>query len=163
MPRRNSSRAGPSQAFTLLEIMIAVVIIGILVVLAVPIFLHLQRNSQNSRFISDLRTFSQAYETYAMRYGTWPPTAVSGVVPNGISGELQDSHWIAVNSLGGHWKWDYNRPRANGFIAGISITGITVSEDQMLEIDKKMDDGNLATGSFVKDPDGVTYTFILQK
>lgn len=33
----------------------------------------------------------------------------------------------------------------------------------MIEIDKKMDDGDLATGSFIKGIDGVTYTYILQK
>jgi type II secretory pathway pseudopilin PulG len=146
-----------------MEIMVAVVIIGILAAIAVPIFLHLRRNSQNSRFISDLRTFSQAYETYAMKAGKWPPSAASGVVPTGMSGELQDSYWVATNSLGGQWKWDYNRPRANGFIAGISSTGITVSEAQMTEIDKKMDDGNLTTGTFIKGTDATTFTFILQK
>jgi prepilin-type N-terminal cleavage/methylation domain-containing protein len=163
MRRCHSTRADPDQGFTILEIMVAVVIIGILVAIVIPIYLHLQRNSQNSRFISDLRTFSQAYETYAMTYGKWPPSAASGVVPTGLSGELQDSHWAVINSLGGHWKWDYNRPRANGFIAGLSITGITVSDAQMIEIDKKMDDGDLATGSFIKGTDGVTYTYILQK
>jgi prepilin-type N-terminal cleavage/methylation domain-containing protein len=163
MPRCHSTRADLNQGFSLLEIMVAVVIIGILVAIAIPIFLHLQRNSQNSRFMSDLRTFSQAYETYAMKYGKWPPSAASGVVPNGMSGEFQDSHWVATNSLGGHWKWDYNRPRANGFTAGISIMGIIATEAQMLEIDKKMDDGNLATGSLIKGTDGVTYTYILQK
>lgn len=99
MRRCHSTRADPDQGFTILEIMVAVVIIGILVAIAVPIYLHLQRNSQNSRFISDLRTFSQAYETYAMTYGKWPPSAASGVVPTGLSGELQDSHWAVINSL----------------------------------------------------------------
>jgi prepilin-type N-terminal cleavage/methylation domain-containing protein len=163
MRRSHSPSADLAPGFTVLEIMVAVVLIGILVAIAIPTYLHLQRNSQNSRFISDLRTFSQAYETYAMKNGRWPPSAASGTVPTGLSGELQDTRWAAINSLGGSWKWDYNRPRANGFIAGISITGVTVPEAQMLEIDKKMDDGNLATGSFIKGTDGLTYTFILQK
>ena len=161
--RRHTSRADLTHGFTLMEIMIAVLLVAILCAVAIPYYLHLQQNTQNNRFISDIRTFSQAFETYAMRYGKWPPTADAGVVPTGISGELQDSHWIAVNSLGGHWKWDYNRPRANGFIAGISVTGVTVSEAQMIAIDKKIDDGDLANGSFIKGADGVTYTFILQK
>lgn len=161
MRRYHSTRADLNQGFTILEIMIAVVIIGILVAIAIPTFLHLQRNSQNSRFISDLRTFSQAYETYAMRYGKWPPNTPSGEVPSVMSGELQDSHWVAINSLGGHWKWDYKPPGADHFTAGISITGITVSDAQMIEIDKKMDDGDLTKGAFFKGSD--RFIFILQK
>ena len=161
MRRCCSLRAVSNQGFTLMEIMVVVLIIGILAALAVPIYQHIHRSSTNARFISDLRTFSQAYETYAMKYGKWPPTADAGVVPTGISGELQDSHWIAATSLGGNWKWDYNHPRANGFIAGISIMGITVTDAQMLEVDKKMDDGNLTTGNFIKGAD--RFTFILQK
>ena len=155
------TRADFDQGFTVLEIMIAVLIIGVLAALSVPIYQHINRSSRNARFISDLRTFSQAYETYAMKYGKWPPTADAGVVPTGMSGELQDSHWIASNSIGGNWKWDYNHPRANGFIAGISVMGVTVSDSQMLEIDTKMDDGDFTTGSFIKGTD--RFTFILQK
>jgi hypothetical protein len=53
------------------------------------------------------------------------------------------------------------RPRANGFIVGISITGITFSDAQMIEIDRKMDDGKLTTGSFITGTD--RFIYILQK
>jgi prepilin-type N-terminal cleavage/methylation domain-containing protein len=155
---RTIRRSNPTGAFTLVEIMVVVVIIGILAALAVVTVVRVRRASQNNRFISDLRTFAQAYETYAMKNGAWPPNAGSGVVPTGMSGELRDSNWSSVNTVGGRWNWDKNR---SGITAGISTTGVTADDAQMTEIDAKIDDGNLATGSFVKVDD--RFTYILQK
>src|SRR5476649_1317835 len=102
-PRRPRPRPG---AFTLVEIMIVVVIIGLLAALAIPAFQRVQQGSQNSRFISDLRTFAQGFETYATKNDDWPPNAGTGVVPVGMSGEMKDSAWtVAKNSVGGRWNW----------------------------------------------------------
>ena len=141
-----------------MEIMVVVVIIGILASIAIPTIARLKRNAQNSRFINDLRAFSQAFETYAMKNGTWPPNAGNGVVPTGMSGEFRDANWTAVNSVGGRWNWDY---KYNGITASISATGVTADDTQMTEIDAKMDDGNLATGNFIKASG--RFMYILQK
>ncbi|MCX6956800.1 MAG: prepilin-type N-terminal cleavage/methylation domain-containing protein [Verrucomicrobia bacterium] len=134
--------------FTLVEIMIVVVIIGLLAAMAIPAFQRVQESAQNTRFISDLRTFSQAFETYATRNGGWPPNAGTGVVPAGMSGELKDAAWTTQkNSIGGRWNWDLN---LNGNTAGISVTGVTASDAQMTAIDAKIDDGDLSTGRFQK-------------
>lgn len=134
--------------FTLVEIMIVVVIIGLLAALAVPAFQRVRESAQNSRFVSDLRTFSQAYETYSMKNGAWPPNAGTGVIPAGMSGELNNAAWTtAKNSVGGRWNWDLN---LNGNTAGISVTNVTASDAQMAVIDAKIDDGDLSTGRFQK-------------
>jgi prepilin-type N-terminal cleavage/methylation domain-containing protein len=134
-------------AFTLVEIMIVVVIIGLLAAMAIPAFARVREAAQNTRYISDLRTFAQAFETYAAKNGTWPANAGSGVVPAGMSGELKDSVWIAKNSLGGRWNWDRNN---YGGAAVISVANITVSDEQLTAIDVKIDDGDLNTGRLQK-------------
>jgi prepilin-type N-terminal cleavage/methylation domain-containing protein len=140
-PRRHA-------AFTLVEIMIVVVIIGLLAAMAIPAFQRVQESSQNSRYISDLRTFAQGFETYATKNGGWPPNAGTGVVPVGMSGEIKDEAWtIAKNSVGGRWNWDFNN---NGITAAISCVNATASDAQMTAIDAKIDDGDLTTGSFQK-------------
>ena len=145
-------------AFTLVEIMIVVVIIGLLAAMAIPHFQRVQQGSQNSRFVSDLRTFAQAFETYGLKNGGWPPNAGTGVVPTGMSGELKDAAWTtAKNSVGGRWNWDLNN---FGITASISCTNVTASDAQMTAIDLKIDDGDLTTGLFQKN--GTRFLYILE-
>lgn len=148
---------GASSGFTLVEIMTVVVIIGLLCAVAIPAISRLKRNAQSNRFISDLRAFSQAFETYSVRTGQWPPDGTPAVVPTGMSGEFRNAAWIANSSIGGQWDWDYKQ---FGFTAGISIYQPTVPVTQMQEIDKKIDDGNLNTGHFRARTSG--YIYILQ-
>lgn len=131
--------------FTLVEIMIVVVIIGLLTVLAIPAIQRVQIRAQNTRFISDLRTFSQAFETYALENGTWPPNAGSGIVPSTLVGAISSTAWTTTNTItiGGPWNWDVNRM---GIVSGISTMGITASIIQRLDIDAAIDDGHLSTG-----------------
>ena len=147
-----TSSLGPPRhrlaAFTLVEIMVVVVIIGLLAAIAIPAFQRVQQSSQNTRFISDLRTFAQGFETYATKNGGWPANAGTGVVPAGMSGEIKDASWTTLkNSVGGRWNWDFNN---NGITASISCVNATASDAQMTAIDAKIDDGDLTTGSFQK-------------
>lgn len=152
-PRRHR-QAG----FSLVEIMIVVVIIGLIAMMAYPAFVKIRRSAQSSRFVSDLRTFSQAFESYSMETGLWPAATGSGVVPNGMAGSFPRDAWIAVNSIGGRWTWDIN---ANGVVACITVTGATAEDPQMMLIDQRVDDGNLNTGLFRKV--GAGFIYILQE
>lgn len=153
--RHRAAPASPTAAFTLVEIMISVVIIGLLAMIAVPAITRVQQTAKNKRFISDLRVFTQAFETYALENGNWPPNAGSGVVPSGMTGNVSEK-WRATNSLGGRWNWD----RDLNVSAGISATNITASDVQMTLIDARIDDGNLATGLFRKFD--ARFTYILE-
>ena len=129
--------------------MIVVVIIGLLAAMAIPAFAKVRQKSHNARFVSDLRTFAQAFETYATQNGRWPPNAGTGVVPIGItSADLNVSAWTtAKNSVGGRWNWDVNN---FGAVAAISTTNVTATDAQMTIIDSMIDDGDLNTGLFQK-------------
>lgn len=151
-------RRCPRAAFTLVEIMIVVVIIGLLAMMAIPAFIRVRQSSQNNRYVSDLRTFAQGFETYALKNGAWPPNAGTSVVPTGMSGEIKDSAWTTSrNSVGGRWNWDRN---INGFAAAISCVGVTASDAQMMEVDAKIDDGDLTTGLFQKA--GGRFVYVLE-
>lgn len=148
MNPRSNLRQRPPEGFSLVEIMIVVAIIGLLAAMAMPAFAKMQRASQNARYISDLRTFAQAFETFALRTGGWPPNAGTGVVPAGMSGELKDAAWMTPkNSIGGQWNWDRDN---YGGAAVISVANATATDVQMTAVDKKIDDGDLTTGRFQK-------------
>ena len=139
-----------------MEIMVVVVIIGLLAALAIPAFQRNQRSAQNTRAVNDFRIFVQSFEVYNTQNGSWPPNAPAGAVPAGMNGDFKEDAWtMTKNTLGGRWNWDLNRPE---FKAGVSVTGYTVSDAQLLEMDAKLDDGNLSTGFFQKiDSNRVTY------
>lgn len=145
------------RGFTLVEIMVVVVIIGLLAALALPAMARVKRNSQTARVVSDLRTFAQGFETYALKHGGWPPDSTPRVLPAGMSGEISDGAWAQDTAVGGQWDWDYQQ---FGITAGISIYEPTASVEQMTEIDRKIDDGDLTTGNFRSRSNG--YIYILQ-
>ena len=58
-------------------------------------------------------------------------------------------NWAETTSLGGYWDWDYNQLQF-GCRAGISVYTPQWTDEQMREIDARIDDGNLSTGSFRK-------------
>lgn len=127
--------------------MIVVVIIGLLAALAIPAFKRVHRASQNSRVLNDFRVFSQSFETYATQNGAWPANVGPGVVPPGMAGTFKTDVWQSPTMIGGQWNWDQN---IAGFTAGISISNFTCDDAQLIEIDAKIDDGDLTTGNFQK-------------
>ena len=134
--------------------MIVVVIIGLLAALAIPAMTRVQRNAQVARFVSDLRTFSQAFEAHASANGGWPPDGVPGSFPAGMTGDLKTAAWGGETSLGGRWDWDYQQ---FGVTAGISIHRPTATVELLTEVDRKIDDGDLTTGNFRERSNGYIY------
>lgn len=66
-----------SKAFTLIELLIVVAIIGILAAIAVPNFLNAQVRASVARVDSDLRTLGMAMEAYRVDRNNYPPDWVA--------------------------------------------------------------------------------------
>jgi len=143
--------------FTLVEIMIVVAIIGLLAALVLPSMVRARERARDTRFISDLRVATGAFEMYAIDQGGWPADRTPSVIPTGMADYLAKFPWAAETSIGGQWDWDY---RQFGVIAGISVYQPNRTAAQMAEIDRMIDDGNLATGTFRQRANG--YISILQ-
>ena len=134
-------------AFTLVEIMVAVVIIGLLAAMALPAFRRVQQSAVSKRYINDARQVRDGAERYATEHGNFPPNGIGALHPS-LRGYVPDSVFNATTTpLGGVWDWDYQQ---NGITASISVYLYTVPDAQLTDIDRTIDDGNLATGLFRK-------------
>ncbi len=142
---KNSQKFGEMLAFTLVEMMIAVVIVGLLASFAIPAFRRANTKSMNSRLLNDYRIHAEAFKRYALETGNYPPDGGFGSMPAGMD-EYLPSTWLD-SPAGGQWIWDYNQW---GITAGISIRNPSVGTQQMALLDAQLDDGDLATGYFRK-------------
>ena len=68
------------KGFTLIELMVVVLIIGILVAIAVPVFVNTSNNAKTRSCQANLRTLDGAIQTYGADAQT-DPSALSDLVP----------------------------------------------------------------------------------
>jgi len=140
--------------FTLVEIMIVVGIIAILAAMAISSFAIARRNTRNVAFANDITKACNAFELYNLERGGYPADKWPGVIPGGMPEYLPKMDWTAQTPVGGYWDWDNAQ---FGFRAGVSVYQPGRTPSQMVEIDKLLDDGNLATGSFRSRAQGYIY------
>ena len=145
------SRSNRRRGFTLTEIMIVVLILGMLAALALPTMLIARENARGVRFINDLRQARAAFETHAMERGHYPDDGSPGSIPTGMDEALRPVKWDEMTPIGGQWDWDY---RQFGVVAGVSVFKPDVDESVMAMIDKRIDDGDLEGGLFHRRTDG---------
>lgn len=146
----------PTKGFTLIEIMVVVVIIGLLAALAFPMYQQLRRTARQSAFINDLRIARDAIFEYTFRTGGFPPDG-SAAIPTELDEVLRPDRWSKPTPIGGQWDWDYD---VFGVTAGMSVNMPDATDDHMREIDQRIDDGDLSTGVFRKRSNG--YIYIMQ-
>ena len=95
------------KGFTLVEIMIVVVIIGLLAAMAIPAFQKVRQSSQDKAVLNNARQLSAAADQYFLENG------VSSVVSTNLVGAT--NYVKAVNTVAGETYPD-------GFTQGITIT-----------------------------------------
>lgn len=147
-------RVRPS-GFTLMEIMIVVVIVGLLAVLALPAFKKARINAQASVIVNNFRSFSGSFQTYNLDTGEWPAEhMVAGAVPPGMEGTLKASDWIEGCPINGYYAFE-NPDDGN------SVAVLLVANDMNIalqtRVDTLMDDGDLATGLIRGDNQSLDY------
>jgi prepilin-type N-terminal cleavage/methylation domain-containing protein len=133
-------------AFTLVEILIVVVIIGILAAIVVPQFVGATDEARRGSFIASLKTYADACEYFVAREGHYPPDGSSGALPTGFDEYVDEDEYESPTPIGGVWDTEFNDSGVTSAI-GVHFNGDPVP-DYMLQIDETLDDGDLDSGIF---------------
>lgn len=134
--------------FTLVEILIVVVILGILAAIVIPSFANATSDTQKTAFVQDLRTFEKAIMLYHGEKGEYPPDGGSGTVPAGLEPYVRVADWQSGTPIGGVWDNETDDILGVGIGVHFNGTGQTRDAAYMQQIDAMIDDGNLSTGAF---------------
>ena len=151
------------QGFTLIEILIVVVILGILAGVVIPTFGDFAGEAERAAFIQSGRQFVTAAHRYRLDYGIYP-SAAAGVLPAGFGDYIRSQSWEAQTPVGGVWDADVGLYGVTASL-GVRYTGPDVSDPRnddvfMQEFDAIFDDGDLVTGAFRK-MNGDLYQFVV--
>ena len=139
--KRNYSR---SRGFTLIELMIVVMIIGILMAIAIPNFKRSRDNAKIGRTASEMKQLSGAFFAYMAEHGDFPPDSHL-TLPPGMEEYINPAIWANETPLGGHYNWEGTD---NYPYAGLAILDPTAPPGNISALDGMLDDGNLAIGRF---------------
>jgi prepilin-type N-terminal cleavage/methylation domain-containing protein len=144
------------RGFTLIEILVVVIILGILAAVVLPRFAGASEDARVNTFINNLKTYGVQLELYRDRFGDWPPDRAPGEFPQELAQQLRSEPWAYPSPIGGVWDWDFE---VFDVTAGLSIYQPAEDDGTMLKVDKMIDDGDLDTGKFHRRDSG--FIFVL--
>lgn len=150
------------RAFTLIEILIVVVILGVLAAIVLPQFVGVTGDVERGTFVADIRIFVNAAERYRLDTGEYLEDSSSGDCPAGLEAYIEEAKWESVTPIGGVWDAELDSFGIRSAL-GVHFNGEGETRDDayMLLIDDAFDDGDLATGVFRKLA-GDRYYFVIE-
>lgn len=137
----------PATGFTLVEILVVIVILGVLAAIVIPQFASATDDARYNAFVSDLNALTKAVSAYENIHGL-PPDSASGVMPSELDVYMSADRYERPTALGGVWDIEVEE---SGIVLAVGVhfnTGDAPSDAVMTQIDAMIDDGDLATGSF---------------
>jgi prepilin-type N-terminal cleavage/methylation domain-containing protein len=156
------------RAFTMVELMVVVAIIGLVAAMALPTYRHITIRAKTTALENDLRSYSTAFITYNLQNGRWPASEEPGVAPPELAGALPVAFTLKT-PIGGVYKWNYDSsaggiPDIKAAITIEPAEGNPMSDDvALLEmVDRQMDDGNLSTGN-IREGAYYSLVYIIEK
>ncbi|MEQ9096851.1 MAG: type II secretion system protein [Phycisphaerales bacterium] len=138
------------RAFTLVEILIVVVILGILAAIVMPQAANAMGNTQQTAFVREIQLFTDAAVIHRSRTGTWIGDGGSGTIPAGFEDFIDPQSWENGTPIGGSWDSEARPDYDITLGIGVHFQDAATRKDAayMTEVDALFDDGDLTTGGF---------------
>ncbi len=133
------------RGFTLIELMLVVAILGLLSTFAMASYNSFITRSKLTEMANQLGHFAREFQIWRTIHGRFPNDSHIILPPDAPQLNINEAQWLATTALGGTWNWE--GPDGHDF-AGISIMGPTAPEEDLIQFDMILDDGNLNTGKF---------------
>lgn len=145
---------GRSRAFTLVELLVIIVVLGILAGVAIPRYFDYTDRAIVSQTMYNFKVIGQAATNYCRDFGAYPPDNDGSTPGSGVAAAYWPNNlWETASPIGGKWNWNRGLGgQPTGFAdADVCIYSISTSPSarltsRMTQIDAALDDGNLATG-----------------
>jgi type II secretory pathway pseudopilin PulG len=139
---------------SLLGVAIGVFVVGVAATVAVPLAQKAWRKARAARVVADLNAFAGAFQLEFKQRADWPPAAtVAGRAPAGMESAL-GAAWSRRTPIGGRYLWAPDtlqrgrRLRATIVLWSLPDDPVLTDRKLLEEIDREIDDGNLAEGRF---------------
>lgn len=127
-----------NQGFSLIEIMIAVTVLGIIALLWIPSYRLIVDKSEATTTANDMRTFTDAVEFYSTAEGSYPSSMNHSAIPDLIS------QYLPAVWRNGDLSWSYVNTSENIYV---QLNNLGFTAEQFLRLDHIIDDGNIVTGN----------------
>lgn len=147
--KQYTTKLNHKNGFTLIEILIVVVIIGVLAAIVISQFRDASDDAMRATFLINGKTFVESAMRFQLDTGQFPEDSGSGALPAGFEQYVQAEKWIGGTPIGGVWDCELNSFSITSAI-GVHFNGTGMTRDNiyMQEVDAMIDDGDLATGGF---------------
>ncbi len=161
-PRQPPAAPAPELPRPVIWTMPDLLLVGLVVVLALAAAVStVQRHRHRAlvdRLTEDLKLSAAGFRAHIQETGTAPADTVAGLAPSGLGDHLKGVNWKLPTPVGGFYRWTNIPMTETGQMlppgGTISVTAfsrdteLNLTRDDLLELDRRLDDGNLQTGNF---------------
>ncbi len=121
--RMRDERAEGDRGFTLIELLVVVVIIGVLIAIAIPLYLNYRKGAENKSAASDVRGAISAAEQYYTENGNVYPATVVGTTGTALAFAAQTNGTAETATVSSGNTLSFKNNTTTYVICGVNSDG----------------------------------------